>query len=160
MRLTQGDLWELDRSIEVAMDAMNLPPGDADVTQAIGRRAATRGVFVRCLLQQPDLLLSRRAYEPPRRGLQWPGWSGISKTIRERSLPSRTTATFLTTLRAGFWSSTAEKVFPGKEIIPRGWNRKRNVLRQEEKAASARQKTLARELEWIRMSPQGEAEQK
>ena len=61
---------------------------------------------------------------------------------------------FSTTWRAGFWSWIAVKGFLGKEITLRaGWSRSRSVCGVEEKSESERQKTLQRELEWIRMSP-------
>ena len=81
------------------------------------------------------------------------GWSIICKVMRERSSPLPTTDIFSTTSRVGFWNSIAAPAFPGKETTRPGSSRNRNGLRREEKSESERQKTLQRELEWIRMSP-------
>ena len=81
------------------------------------------------------------------------GSNSICRIMQARSSPSRTIDIFSTTSPAGFWNSIAGRAFRGKEIIRRGWSRSRNACAGEEKSESERQKTLQRELEWIRMSP-------
>ena len=71
-----------------------------------------------------------------------------------RSSPSRTIAIFSTTWPAGFWNSIAAAAFRGKGTTRSWLEQKQDRLASEEKAASARQKTLERELEWIRLAPQ------
>ncbi len=83
----------------------------------------------------------------------WPGSNATWPNTPARSWPSRTIATFSTTSPAGFWSSTAARAFPGKATTPSWLEQKKSRLELEEKAASARQKTLDKELEWIRMAP-------
>ena len=65
------------------------------------------------------------------------------------------TATSSTTWPAGSWNWTGARGSPGRATTPPGWSRSRTDLQQEEKSESERQKTLQRELEWIRMSPKG-----
>ena len=60
---------------------------------------------------------------------------------------------FLDMWRAGFWSWIRDAAYRGREIIRRGLEQKKERLRLEEKSESERQRTLERELEWIRMTP-------
>ena len=61
-----GNLWELDRQIEIAMDALRCPPGETTVTHALGRRAPPRGAVPAAALA-PRPAAARRAHQPPRR---------------------------------------------------------------------------------------------
>ncbi len=81
-----------------------------------------------------------------------PGWSGTCTTTRARWSRSPTTATSSTTWPAGSSSWTAARGFRSRATTPRGSSRSRRRLAQEEKQESARQRTLARELEWVRMN--------
>jgi ATPase subunit of ABC transporter with duplicated ATPase domains len=81
-RIEAVNAWELDRTLEVAMDALRVPPGDAEVRTLSGGERR-RVALCRLLLQKPDLLLSTspRTTSTPSR---WRGWNGSSRTIRAR----------------------------------------------------------------------------
>ncbi len=100
--------WELDRTLEIAMDALRVPPGDADVKTLSGGERR-RVALCRLLLTRPDLTPSRSR-----------GSSGSCTNIPAPSSRSRTTDTSWTTSRAGSWSSTAARESLGKETIPPG----------------------------------------
>ncbi len=147
-----ANAWELDRQLEIAMDAMRLPP-----RRCHGRPpcpAANGGAWpcARCCCKSPTCCCStsRPTISTPSRS---PGWNGICRNIRAPSWPSRTTAISSTTSPSGSSSWTAARAFPGRAIIPPGWSRKQQRLAKEEKQESARRKALARELEWAKMAP-------
>ena len=145
------NLWELDRQVEIAMDALRLPPGDADVTTLSGGERR-RVALCRCCCSQPDMLL----LDEPTNHLDAEsvaGSSATSRTTRAASSRSPTTATSSTTWPAGSSSSTAAAGSPGRATTPPGSTRSRPGWRQEDKEVSARRRTLQRELEWIRMAP-------
>jgi energy-dependent translational throttle protein EttA len=81
------------------------------------------------------------------------GLSSIYSNIKELLSQSPTIGISLTTLQDGFWNLIGEKVFHGKGNYSSWLDQKQNRLKQEEKTESKRQKTLERELEWIRMTP-------
>ncbi len=143
--------WELDRQIEIAMDAMQLPAGDADVTTLSGGERR-RVALCKMLLEKPDLLL----LDEPTNHLD-----AESVAWLERHLADYTGTVVAVTHDRYFLDNVAGWILEldrGRGIPWEGnyssWlEQKQARLVQEEKAASARQKTLARELEWIRMAP-------
>ncbi len=143
--------WELDREIEIAMDAMNLPPGDADVTTLSGGERR-RVALCRLLLQKPDLLL----LDEPTNHLD-----AESVAWLERHLTEYPGTVVAVTHDRYFLDNAAEWILEldrGRGIPWKGnyssWlEQKQTRLALEEKSAVARQKTLERELEWIRMAP-------
>ncbi|HEX3997451.1 MAG TPA: energy-dependent translational throttle protein EttA [Pirellulales bacterium] len=143
--------WELDRQIEIAMEAMNLPPGDADVTKLSGGERR-RVALCKILLERPDLLL----LDEPTNHLDAEAVAWL-----ERHLSDYAGTVVAVTHDRYFLDNAAGWILEldrGRGIPWEGnyssWlEQKRARLVQEEKAASARQKTLARELEWIRMAP-------
>jgi ATP-binding cassette ChvD family protein len=143
--------WELDRQIEIAMDAMQLPPGDADVTKLSGGERR-RVALCKMLLEHPDLLL----LDEPTNHLD-----AESVAWLERHLAEYTGTVVAVTHDRYFLDNVAGWILEldrGRGIPWEGnyssWlEQKRDRLAKEEKAASARQKTLAKELEWIRMAP-------
>jgi len=143
--------WELDRQIEIAMDAMNLPPGDADVTKLSGGERR-RVALCKILLERPDLLL----LDEPTNHLDAEAVAWL-----ERHLSDYTGTVVAVTHDRYFLDNAAGWILEldrGRGIPWEGnyssWlEQKRDRLEKEERAASARQKTLARELEWIRTSP-------
>jgi ATP-binding cassette ChvD family protein len=150
-RIDNLGLWELDHKIDLAMDALRLPPGDADVTKISGgenRRVA----LCRLLLEQPDMLL----LDEPTNHLDAESVWWLERYLAE----FRGTVVAVTHDRY-FLDNVAGwilELYQGAGIPWEGnyssWlAQKERRLSQEEKQASARQKTLQRELEWIRMSP-------
>jgi len=143
--------WELDRQVEIAMDAMNLPPSDADVTTLSGGERR-RVALCKILLERPDLLL----LDEPTNHLD-----AESVLWLERHLADYPGTVVAVTHDRYFLDNVAKWILEldrGRGIPWEGnytsWLEQKKIrLEKEEKAASARQKTLDRELEWIRMSP-------
>jgi ATP-binding cassette ChvD family protein len=143
--------WELDRQIEIAMEAMNLPPGDADVSKLSGGERRRVGLC-KILLERPDLLL----LDEPTNHLDAEAVAWL-----ERHLADYAGTVVAVTHDRYFLDNAAGWILEldrGRGIPWEGnyssWlEQKKTRLVQEEKAASARQKTLTRELEWIRMAP-------
>jgi ATP-binding cassette ChvD family protein len=143
--------WELDREIEIAMDAMNLPPGDAEVTKLSGGERR-RVALCKILLEKPDLLL----LDEPTNHLD-----ADSVAWLERHLADYNGTIVAVTHDRYFLDNVAGWVLEldrGEGIPWEGnyssWlQQKQERLRREEKSAKARERTLQRELEWIRMAP-------
>ena len=145
------NLWDLDRQVEIAMDAMNLPPGDWSVTNLSGGERR-RVALCRLLLEKPDLLL----LDEPTNHLD-----AESVLWLEHYLAEYVGTVVAVTHDRYFLDNVAKwilEVDHGRAIPFEGnyssWlEQKQARMALEEKQASARQKTLAKELEWIRMSP-------
>jgi sulfate-transporting ATPase len=145
------NLWDLDRQIEIAMDAMNLPPGDWGVTTLSGGERR-RVALCKLLLEKPDLLL----LDEPTNHLD-----AESVNWLERHLAEYPGTVVAVTHDRYFLDNVAKwilEVDHGRGIPFEGnytaWlEQKKARLQLEEKQASARQKTLDKELEWVRMSP-------
>ena len=145
------NLWDLDRQVEIAMDAMNLPPADWSVTNLSGGERR-RVALCRLLLEKPDLLL----LDEPTNHLD-----AESVLWLEHYLAEYVGTVVAVTHDRYFLDNVAKwilEVDHGRAIPFEGnyssWlEQKQARMALEEKQASARQKTLAKELEWIRMSP-------
>jgi energy-dependent translational throttle protein EttA len=150
-RIDALGLWELDHKVDMAMDALRLPPGDADVARISGGERR-RVALCRLLLEQPDMLL----LDEPTNHLD-----AESVWWLERYLAEFSGTVVAVTHDRYFLDNVAGwilELYQGAGIPWEGnyssWlDQKQQRLTQEEKQASARQKTLQRELEWIRMSP-------
>ncbi|HEV8029285.1 MAG TPA: energy-dependent translational throttle protein EttA [Stellaceae bacterium] len=143
--------WELDRTIEIAMDALRCPPGDADVTTLSGGERR-RVALCRLLLQKPDLLL----LDEPTNHLDAESVAWLQRFLAEYA------GTVVTvTHDRYFLDDVAEwilEVDRGRGIPYEGnysgWlEQKQKRLEQEGKQEAARQRTLQHELEWVRQSP-------
>ncbi len=146
-----ANAWELDRHIERAMDALRCPPGDADVTTLSGGERR-RVALCKVLLSRPDLLL----LDEPTNHLDAESVAWLEHFLQE--YPGTVIAI---THDRYFLDNVAEWIleldrgtgYPYKGNYS-GWlEQKRKRLQMEEKTESARQKTLERELEWVRMAP-------
>ncbi|MEO1990331.1 MAG: energy-dependent translational throttle protein EttA [Pirellulales bacterium] len=145
------NLWDLDRQVEIAMDAMNLPPADWGVENLSGGERR-RVALCRLLLEKPDLLL----LDEPTNHLD-----AESVHWLERHLAEYIGTVVAVTHDRYFLDNVAKwilEVDHGRGIPFEGnyssWlEQKKSRLQLEEKQASARQKTLDKEIEWIRMSP-------
>jgi sulfate-transporting ATPase len=150
-RIDALGLWELDHKIDMAMDALRLPPGDADVSKISGGERR-RVALCRLLLEQPDMLL----LDEPTNHLD-----AESVWWLERFLAEFKGTVVAVTHDRYFLDNVAGwilELYQGAGIPWEGnyssWlEQKEKRLSQEEKQASARQKTLQRELEWVRMAP-------
>jgi len=145
------NLWDLDRQVEIAMDAMNLPPGEWGVENLSGGERR-RVALCKLLLEKPDLLL----LDEPTNHLD-----AESVNWLERHLAEYVGTVVAVTHDRYFLDNVAKwilEVDHGRGIPFEGnyssWlEQKKARLEMEEKQASTRQKTLDKELEWIRMSP-------
>ena len=150
-RIDAAGAWDLDRTVEMAMDALRLPPGDADVTSLSGGERR-RVALCRVLLEAPDMLL----LDEPTNHLDTESVAWLEHHLRE----FQGTVVAITHDRY-FLDNVAEWILEldrGRGIPWKGnyssWlEQKEERLRIEEKQESARQRTLRRELEWVRMAP-------
>jgi energy-dependent translational throttle protein EttA len=143
--------WDLDRRVEIAMDAMRLPPGDAEVSTLSGGERR-RVALCKILLERPDLLL----LDEPTNHLD-----AESVAWLERHLQEYAGTVVLVTHDRYFLDNVAKWILEldrGQGIPWEGnyssWlEQKQSRLALEEKQESSRRKQLARELEWVRLSP-------
>jgi ATP-binding cassette ChvD family protein len=150
-QIDAADAWDLDRHVEIAMDALRCPPGDTPVDRLSGGERR-RVALCRLLLQKPDLLL----LDEPTNHLD-----AESVAWLERHLEDYAGTVVCVTHDRYFLDNVAGWILEldrGQGIPFEGnyssWlEQKAKRLQQEEKQASARQRTLAHELEWIRQSP-------
>jgi ATP-binding cassette ChvD family protein len=150
-RIEADQTWELDREIQFAMDVMNLPPGDADVATLSGGERR-RVALCRLLLHKPDLLLlDEPTNHLDAESVQW----------LERHLAEYHGTVVAVTHDRYFLDNVAQWIleldrgegFPFEGNYSSWLVQKQARLDREEKQSEARQKTLQRELEWIRMAP-------
>ena len=150
-RIDNLDLWNLDNRIEVAMDALRLPPGDAGVKNLSGGEKR-RVALCRVLLEQPDMLL----LDEPTNHLDAESVAWLEKYLE--TFPGTVVAIthdryFLDNVAKWILELDRGRGVPYEGNYS-GWlDQKQTRLAQEEKIASARQRSLQRELEWVRMAP-------
>ena len=150
-KIAATDAWSLERNVEIAMDALRCPPDDADVTTLSGGERR-RVALCRLLLSAPDLLL----LDEPTNHLD-----AESVDWLERFLKDYHGTVVAITHDRYFLDNVAKWILEldrGRGIPYEGnytgWlEQKQARLAQEEKTASAKQRTLERELEWVKMAP-------
>jgi len=150
-RIEALNLWDLDRTIDIAMDALRLPPGDASVATLSGGEKR-RIALCRVLLEQPDLLL----LDEPTNHLDAESVAWLERHLAE--FPGTVVAVthdryFLDNVAGWILELDRGQGIPWKGNYSSWLEQKQARLATEEKQASARQRTLQRELEWVRMAP-------
>jgi ATP-binding cassette ChvD family protein len=143
--------WELERTLEVAMDALRCPPGDADVTKLSGGERR-RVALCRLLLSKPDMLL----LDEPTNHLDADSVAWLERFLQE--YPGTVIAVthdryFLDNVAGWILELDRGRGIPWKGNYTSWLEQKRKRLEVEEKQASSRARTLQRELDWIQMSP-------
>jgi len=150
-QIEKADAWDMDRRLDVAMDALRLPPGDADVTKLSGGERR-RVALCRLLLSAPDLLL----LDEPTNHLDAESVAWLERFLHD--YPGCVIAVthdryFLDNVAGWILELDRGHGIPFEGNYSSWLEQKQARLAVEEKQASARQRTLARELEWVRASP-------
>jgi ATP-binding cassette ChvD family protein len=152
-KLDMLDAWDLDARLEMAMDALRCPPGNTPVKVLSGGEKR-RVALCRLLLQKPDILL----LDEPTNHLDAESVAWLEQHLQ--NYPGTVIAVthdryFLDNVAGWILELDRGEGIPWKGNYSSWLEQKRERLRRQEKSESARQKTLERELEWIRMSPTG-----
>jgi energy-dependent translational throttle protein EttA len=150
-RIEAANAWDLDSRLELAMDALRLPPGDADVTTLSGGERR-RVALCRLLLKSPDLLL----LDEPTNHLDAESVAWLERFLKD--YPGTVVGVthdryFLDNVAGWILELDRGSGIPWEGNYSSWLEQKQNRLALEEKSESRRQRTLERELEWIRMSP-------
>jgi energy-dependent translational throttle protein EttA len=150
-QIDSANLWELDRKIEIAMDALRLPPAEAQVTNLSGGEKR-RVALCRVLLEEPDMLL----LDEPTNHLDAESVAWLERYLAE--FPGTVVAVthdryFLDNVAGWILELDRGAGIPYEGNYSSWLEQKRTRLATEEKQASAKQRTLERELEWVRLSP-------
>ena len=152
-KLDALNAWDLDSRLEMAMDALRCPPADTPVNVISGGERR-RVALCRLLLQQPDILL----LDEPTNHLDAESVAWLEHHLQQYAgtvIAVTHDRYFLDNVAGWILELDRGQGIPWKGNYSSWLAQKQERLRQEEKGISARQKTLARELDWIHMSPKG-----
>ncbi len=152
-KLDHLDAWDLDARLEMAMDALRCPPGDTPV-EVISGGERRRVALCRLLLQKPDILL----LDEPTNHLDAESVAWLEHHLQQYAgtvIAVTHDRYFLDNVAGWILELDRGHGIPWKGNYSSWLEQKQERLRREDKAESTRQKTLERELEWIRMSPKG-----
>jgi ATP-binding cassette ChvD family protein len=150
-RIDAADAWSLDQRIDQAMDALRLPPGDADVTTLSGGERR-RVALCRLLLQQPDLLL----LDEPTNHLDAESVAWLERHLHDYKgtvVAITHDRYFLDNVTGWILELDRGRGIPYQGNYSSWLEQKQARLAVEEKQDSARQRTISRELEWVRLNP-------
>jgi ATP-binding cassette ChvD family protein len=150
-RIDAANAWDLDRTVELAMDALRCPPGDADVAKISGGERR-RVALCRLLLSRPDMLL----LDEPTNHLDAESVAWLERFLKEYTgtVVAITHDRYFLDNVAG-WILELDRGYgiPWEGNYTSWLEQKSQRLEHEEKRDAARERTLARELEWVQMSP-------
>ena len=150
-QIDKADAWDMDRRLDIAMDALRLPPGDADVAKLSGGEKR-RVALCRLLLSSPDLLL----LDEPTNHLDAESVAWLERFLHDYEgcvIAVTQDRYFLDNVAGWILEIDRGRCLPFEGNYS-GWLvQKQERLALEEKQGSARQRTLAKELEWVRASP-------
>jgi len=152
-KLDALDAWDLDSRLEMAMDALRCPPGDTPVNVISGGEKR-RVALCRLLLQKPDILL----LDEPTNHLDAESVAWLEHHLQQYAgtvIAVTHDRYFLDNVAGWILELDRGRGIPWQGNYSSWLEQKQQRLNQEEKSETERQKTLARELEWIRMSPRG-----
>ena len=141
-KIDAEDGWDLDRRIEIALDALRCPPPDADVTSLSGGERR-RVALCRLLLRKARHPAARRADQPSRRRIRRLARTHPARLSPAPSSSSPTTATSSTTSPTGSWKSSAAAATRSRATTPPGWSRSASACSRKRKRKAARQRALA-----------------
>ncbi len=150
-KIEAAGAWDLSRTTEIAMDALRLPPGDADVTTLSGGERR-RVALCRLLLSRPDLLL----LDEPTNHLDAESVAWLERFLRDYAgtvVAITHDRYFLDNVAGWILELDRGRGYPFEGNYTAWLEQKQARLAQEDKADSTRKRTLERELEWVRMAP-------
>jgi len=150
-KIDASNAWDLDSRLELAMDALRLPPGDADVSTLSGGERR-RVALCRLLLQSPDLLL----LDEPTNHLDAESVAWLERFLKDYAgtvVAVTHDRYFLDNVAGWILELDRGRGIPWEGNYTSWLEQKQQRLALEEKTESKRQRTLERELEWVRMSP-------
>ena len=150
-RIAATDAWSLERNVDIAMDALRCPPDDADVSTLSGGEKR-RVALCRLLLSHPDLLL----LDEPTNHLDAESVEWLERFLQEYSgtvVAITHDRYFLDNVAQWILELDRGKGMPFEGNYSSWLEQKLERLATEERAGSARQRTLARELDWVRLAP-------
>ncbi len=150
-KIDQGDLWDIDARLEMAMDALRCPPGDTPI-RVISGGEKRRVALCRLLLQKPDILL----LDEPTNHLDAETVAWLEHHLQQYEgtvIAVTHDRYFLDNVAGWILELDRGEGIPWKGNYSSWLAQKQQRLQQEEKRETDRQKTLQRELEWISMSP-------
>jgi len=152
-KLDAAGAWDLDSKLDMAMDALRCPPGDTSIATLSGGEKR-RVALCRLLLQAPDILL----LDEPTNHLDAESVEWLEKHLQQYAgtvIAVTHDRYFLDNVAGWILELDRGEGIPWKGNYSSWLEQKQDRLRREEKSESQRQKTLEREMEWIRMSPKG-----
>ena len=152
-QIDANDLWELDHNVELAMDALRLPPGDMPVARLSGGEKR-RVALCRLLISNPDaLLLDEPTNHLDAESVAW--LETYLKKFKGTTVVVTHDRYFLNNVTGWILEMDGGHAFPFEGNYERWLDQKQTLMERENKQAASRRKLLEQELEWVRLNPAG-----